>query len=133
MLFGTFDILHLGHIALFRQAKKYGDTLIVVIARDPIVAKVKGQKPIHSEQERMKLVKEIRLVDKVVLGDKTDTYTAFRRYRPDVVALGYDQEAFVHGLLAIIREKQMRTKIVRLEAYRPELYKSKKLKKYFGV
>ncbi|MCH9030625.1 MAG: adenylyltransferase/cytidyltransferase family protein [Bacteroidetes bacterium] len=52
MIFGTFDILHKGHLNLFDQAKKHGDFLIAVIARDKTVVKVKDREPKHNEKER---------------------------------------------------------------------------------
>ena len=59
MVFGTFDILHLGHIDLFLQAKKYAEHLIAVVARDERAKKIKGKAPIHSEEERRVLLGHI--------------------------------------------------------------------------
>ena len=55
MVFGTFDILHPGHINFFKQAKKYGN-LIAVIARDRTVKQVKGRLPKYSEKQRLKAI-----------------------------------------------------------------------------
>ena len=51
-------------------------------------------------------------------------YAPVREYRPDVIALGYDQEAFVEGLERLVFDELLDIKIVRLEAYKPEKYKS---------
>ena len=64
MVFGTFDVLHKGHINFFKQAKKHGDHLLVVVARDKTVSLIKGIKPHYDEKERLKSVK--KYVDKVV-------------------------------------------------------------------
>ena len=71
MCFGTFDLLHLGHLHYFQEAKKHGDYLIVVIARD-ITKKKQHKKVLFSEQERQKLVQSSKLVDEAVLGYPDD-------------------------------------------------------------
>jgi len=67
--FGTFDLLHPGHLDYFKQAKKYGDFLIVIIARDK---NIKKKDKIFSEQERLSLANNLKVVDKAVLGDLKD-------------------------------------------------------------
>lgn len=122
MVFGTFDIVHLGHIHLFKQAKKLGDKLMVVVARDCNVKKIKGQAPLHNEKERLEFIKHIGIVDKAMLGDKNDIYKVVRKIKPDVIALGYDQKVDVSKLGGYI--------IKRLRPYRPTKAKSNKIKKY---
>ena len=48
MVFGAFDGLHPGHLDFFRQAKEYGDTLVVSVGTDKNVEKIKGKKPQNS-------------------------------------------------------------------------------------
>lgn len=131
MVFGTFDILHAGHIAFFQQARRYGDKLIVVLARDATVRLVKKHAPFHSERERAKLLRHIDLVDQVILGDKRDRYRVVRDIRPDVLALGYDQTVFVAGLVSYLKKTNLhKIKVVRLGAHVPGRYKSGKIKVY---
>ena len=52
MIFGTFDILHSGHFHIFQEARKIGDEVVVVVARDVNAQKIKGRKTFHNEQER---------------------------------------------------------------------------------
>jgi FAD synthetase len=132
MVFGTFDILHLGHINLFEQARRYGDKLIVVVGRDSIVQSIKGRSPLYTEKERAKLLKYIKLVDQVVLGDKKDMYAVIRKFKPDVLALGYDQFAFVDKLDRVINRYKLATKIVRLKPNKEHKFKSSKIKKHFA-
>ncbi|MBI5222176.1 MAG: adenylyltransferase/cytidyltransferase family protein [Candidatus Magasanikbacteria bacterium] len=131
MVFGTFDILHLGHIHMFEKARQYGDKLVAVVARDINVEKVKGVGPFNSERERLKFVKHIDLVDGAVLGDKTDVYKVIKKIKPEVIALGYDQKNYVdklgHALIALGLNK---TKIVRLTECQPNRMKTTKIKKY---
>lgn len=132
MLFGTFDLLHAGHIALFKQARHYGKQLVVVVARDQTVKKIKGRLPVHDERNRLALLKHIDLVDEAILGDKTDFYKVIGDIRPDVIALGYDQRAFVDGLRGKLKENKLKIKIVRLRAYQPRKMKSGKIRSYLS-
>jgi cytidyltransferase-like protein len=70
IVFGTFDIFHEGHRNFFKQAKEFGDFLIVVVARDGNVLKIKGVLPWNDEESRLAEIKKSGLVDKVILGNK---------------------------------------------------------------
>lgn len=126
MVFGTFDILHPGHIHMLKQAKKLSDSLVVVIARDETVVKVKHKPPRNKEEVRLQNIKNLGLADKVLLGDLKDKLKAIREEKPDIIALGYDQQIPVDNLAKEVGEG---VKLVRLESYKPELYKSSKLTK----
>jgi len=78
MVFGTFDIIHGGHIHMFKQAREYGEKLIVVVARDVNVEKIKGIGSLHTEEERQEFLKHIDLIDQVILGDDTDPYKCIK-------------------------------------------------------
>jgi len=125
MVFGTFDILHPGHLNMFRQAKKLGDELIVVVGRDNIVEEVKGKKPRNNEKERLKKVASAATVDKAVLGRLDDKYSLIEELQPDIICLGYDQNSFSKGLAEELIKRGIRAKIVRLQKYRN--YSSSKL------
>lgn len=126
--FGTFDIFHKGHESYLRQAKKLGEKLIVVVARDKTVLEVKNQQAKNSEQERLKAIKDSGMADEVVLGDVEDRYAVIKKYQPDIIALGYDQKVNLPELRKRIQEFRLKTEIVRLESFKPEVYKSSKLK-----
>lgn len=125
IVFGTFDILHPGHLHLFKEARQYGDFLVVVVARDTTVCEVKGRKPQNNEDVRLKNVSDLNLADKVRLGCLGDKYQAISEEKPDVIALGYDQRAFVDKLEDVIEDY---VQIVRLNPYFPEKYKSSLLR-----
>lgn len=130
MVFGTFDIFHEGHKSFLRQAKKHGNYLTVVVARDKTVGKLKKKKPVNSERYRLKKIKESRLADKVILGNLGDKYQVIKRHKPDIICLGYDQKFFISGLKQKLKEYKLeKTRIVRLKAYKPKIYKSSKLGK----
>ena len=129
MAFGTFDLFHAGHENYLQQAKNLGDQLMVIIARDETVQKIKGHAPTHNERERMKNVKNSGLVDKVILGSKGDKHAVLKKHRPDVIALGYDQHVFTQRLEKTLIDFKLNADIVRLEAYFPQMYKSSLLRK----
>jgi cytidyltransferase-like protein len=121
MVFGTFDILHKGHLNFFKQAGKYGDYLIAVIARDKTVKQVKGILPHHKEKIRLNQVK--KHVDKAVLGMIKNKYKVIEKYKPDIICLGYDQKEFINGL------KKYKIPVKKLKPYKPHIHKSSKLRK----
>ncbi len=128
MIFGTFDYFHAGHEAFINQAKALGDYLIVVIARDDTVEKIKGSSPDHSAKQRAAIVKKQTAADKVVIGNKTDKHKVIAKHKPQIIALGYDQFVFTHTLNKFIIDNKLDIKIVRLESYKPEVFKSSKIK-----
>ena len=130
--FGTFDVVHKGHESYLKQAKELGDYLITVVARDEVALKIKKQKPQSSEQERLEEIRESGLVDEVVLGNLEDKYKVLEKYRPDVIALGYDQRVDLEELKIKLKEFKLNSKIIRLKAYQSEVYKSSKIKKVYG-
>lgn len=125
MAFGTFDVLHPGHLSFLQAAKKLGDRLVVVVGRDVTVLKVKKLPPKFSENIRLKDVQEAGIADDVRLGHIGDKFRVIREVAPEIIALGYDQVIFTDEL-----EKQFgdKIKIVRLSAFKPEIYKSSKLR-----
>lgn len=130
LVFGTFDIFHEGHRELLKQARRHGDFLRVVVARDVTVLKVKGRAPINSEQARVDGIKKSGLADEVVLGSLGDRYEVVRDFKPDVICLGYDQQQSEAELRRKLDASGLgRTKIIRLEAHQPEKYKSSILAK----
>jgi len=126
MVFGTFDILHPGHINFFRQAKKYGDYLIVVVARDLNVKKIKGELPIDNEAKRRNNIKKLKIVNEVILGDLKDKFRVIEKKKPNVICLGYDQKDF--SLNNELDERKLNIKVIRLRPHKPEIYKSSILK-----
>jgi len=131
MVFGTFDIFHKGHISFLKQARKQGDYLAVVIARDETVKKVKGKYPQNNEEKRLEKVRSSFLADEVVLGSLEDKYLVIKKYQPDVICLGYDQKFFIDDLrLELDKTGLIKTEIIKLRSYHPEIYKSSKLRKH---
>ena len=126
LIFGTFDILHQGHVHMFDQARKYGNYLIAIIARDKTL-KETGKKPSQTEQERKKKVAQY--VDKALLGNIKDKMAKIKLIKPDVIALGYDQELFIDQMKKTLKKHKLKTKVVKLTPHKAHIYKSSLLRK----
>lgn len=126
LAFGTFDILHPGHKHALEEAKKYGDHLTVIVARDATVCHVKGKNPIFDEKIRLKNLKKLKIADKVRLGCLKNKYKVIADEGPDVIVLGYDQKHFVDNLKNSVKKH---VKIARLKPYKQNIYKSSKIRK----
>ena len=123
MCFGTFDLLHLGHLNYFQQAKRYGDYLMVVIARDK--TKIAQKKEvIFSERERLELVKGLRVVDEAVLGYPEDHFRIIQEKRPDVIFLGYDHKIDEKMLTAKFKKRSLTLVIKRAKPFKIGKHKS---------
>lgn len=130
MVFGTFDGLHRGHLDFFKQARALHQNpfLIVSIARDENVWKIKGKYPNLPERARMILVEKCKLVDKVVLSGLKNHLPHIIKENPDIIALGYDQKTYVPNLKKDLKNKAVSVKIVRLKPYQEKIYKNHLLK-----
>ncbi|MDO8483159.1 MAG: adenylyltransferase/cytidyltransferase family protein [bacterium] len=92
MVFGTFDLLHDGHVHFLTESKKYGDRLIIALASDEVVLFLKGMLPFNSFAKRTANLSRLKIADEIVAGDeRPGNWNVLRYHRPDVVALGYDQ------------------------------------------
>ena len=88
---GAFNSFHRGHEYFLKEARKLGDFLVVVIACDETVLKNKGYL-LRPASERKRLVEQSGLADRVIIGDRKDFMKTVGKEKPDIVALGYDQE-----------------------------------------
>ena len=89
---GCFDILHRGHIELFRYARSLGDELVIGIDSDKKVKKDKSDdRPINSLNDRIFMLQSIRYVDKVVSFDSTDELESTIKWlKPHIMVIGSD-------------------------------------------
>jgi len=124
LCFGTFDHFHPGHEYALKETKKHGDHLTVLVSRDSTVVRAKGIRPDHDESQRLERIGALPYVDEAILGSATDYYAVLDRVRPDVICLGYDQGFLTDRLREELDRRGLGTEIVRLQAYRPDKYKS---------
>ena len=90
LTFGVYDMLHIGHILLFKRAKEYGDKLIAAVQDGEMILKYKpNTHVIYTTEERLYMVSTIRYVDEVALYRDVDV--DIRNFDFDVLVLGEDQ------------------------------------------
>lgn len=116
MTTGVFDLLHPGHVHMLEEAKKLGDELVVVIARDDSVRKEKHA-PITPEEHRRHMVDALKPVDRAVLGHRGDYYRIVEELRPDIFALGFDQSYDEANVQAEFDKRAIACKVVRLPQF----------------
>lgn len=87
---GTYDMFHIGHLNLLRQAKEQCERLIVGINSDQLVQEYKSKTPVVNEYDRMEIVKELRCVDDVVLCDTLKKTTIWEKVHFDAIFIGDD-------------------------------------------
>ncbi len=114
---GTFDILHPGHVLYLERSRALGDELVVIVARD---VNVKHKpKPILPEEQRLRMVAALKVVDLAVLGSETDTFLPIEQLRPDIITLGYDQHFNPALLQSELSKRGLHPKVIRIEAHEP--------------
>ncbi len=126
MASGVFDLIHLGHVHYLEEAKKLGDELVVVVARDSTVRKEKHE-PITPEEFRRDLVESLKPVDRAVLGGEGDMFKVVEELRPDVIALGYDQYHDAERIEAELKKRGLDIKVVRLTELNGDLDGTRKI------
>ena len=117
MATGTFDLLHLGHIYFLKEAKKLGDKLAVVVAIDSTVRRLKHE-PVNTEEIRLNLIKELKVVDEAYLGHEDDMYEIVEEIKPDIITLGFDQVHDEDKIKSEMKKRNIEVKIVRLSEYK---------------
>jgi len=131
---GAFDLLHYGHVYYLTNAKKAGGEnakLVVIIAKDKTVEKLKGSRPVIPEDQRRALVESLKVVDEAILGyENMDMLRVIEKVKPDIIALGYDEEKIENDLKRLIAEKNLNIKVVRIGKFEgKELVSSSKIKR----
>ncbi len=130
LAFGTFDVFHIGHLNYLKQAKKIadGDELVVVVALDENALKHSHKKLIHSEDERFEIIKNLKIVDRALLGEK-NPFDILKKLKPKTIVLGYDQLNDIKLLELEIKKLNLDIKIIRAKPYHHEEKKSSIIKR----
>jgi FAD synthetase len=125
-IFGVFDGLHDGHLSFIKEAKKEGNHLVAIVARDRIVEKLKGKLPLHNEADRINELLKIPDIDLALLGDvKIGTYHILKEINPNVVYLGYDQKELYEDINKAIKNGNLaKMKVVSGKPHKPEIFHS---------
>ena len=131
---GAFDLLHYGHIRFLEEAKKLGGAsskLVVIVASDETVRRNKGKRPIIPEDQRRAVVEALKVVDEALLGyEDADFGAVIERIKPDIIAIGFDQDEVERETMKTIREKGLDIRVVKLGRFgREDLNSSSKIKR----
>ena len=117
---GTYDILHIGHLFTLQQARYLGDALVVVLATDKNVKRLKNRFPTNTMDDRAQVLESLKCVNAVVKGSETDFMSTVDYIDPDIIALGYDQAEEERALYTSVSERgHTHIKIIRLKKYVP--------------
>lgn len=123
LVFGTFDGIHRGHLSFLRQARRHGDFLIGVVARDSAVKRMKRKKALNGERERLRELR--RHVDMAVMGERKVAYRLIKTLRPDVICIGYDQRPGMREAREVLKRIGMpNVRLRKMRPYKPKRYKS---------
>jgi len=120
MATGTFDIIHSGHGLYLEEAKKLGGEdaeLIVVIARDATV-RAKKRVPVVSEEQRLEVVKMLKPVDEAYLGHVGDIFKIVHEIKPDIIAIGPDQNFDLEELKKELSNRGINVKVIKITKYK---------------
>jgi FAD synthetase len=88
---GCFDMLHIGHINLFKKAKQHGDKLIIALESDEFMINTKKKQPFHNQVQRAEILSALQDVDEVVLLPYLQTYNDYlamvKKIHPRIIAV----------------------------------------------
>ena len=112
---GVFDLLHLGHIHFLRAARELGDELVVIVANDATVRRMKRE-PVMPAAVRAEMVAALKPVDQAMVGREGNMLDiVVEEIKPHTIVLGYDQELFEpKALEAKLAERGHVVQVVRL-------------------
>lgn len=124
VVFGTFDLLHPGHIKLLETAAKLG-RVQVVLTTDALVAKYKPRAGVHNFQVRAQRLSRLAMIEHVTPCDlHAGEFETLKHLKPDYIVLGYDQKELRKALCSHYAGRLMSPKMIITKPYRPQLYKS---------
>lgn len=124
IVFGAFDGLHEGHLNFLKQARNFGDYLVVVVARDKNIFRIKNHFPNNTEKQRFSDIRECGLANEVRLGYESDPYKIIEEIKPDVICLGYDQKSFNNNLKEKLKRKGLEPRILTMKSYKSKKFHS---------
>ncbi|PCI52738.1 MAG: cytidylyltransferase [Methylophilaceae bacterium] len=121
---GTFDLLHVGHLALLEYCKTLGDVVAVGVAADGVVSSYKPNVPVIPLNERMEMLKALRCVDIVRPYHKLEYVSGCKELKPDIFVIGEDWGDKLHNLDVEAYLKDKGSKIIQV-SYNPKTSSTK--------
>jgi len=131
---GVFDLVHYGHVRFIEEAKKIGGNnsrLIIIVARDKTVHRLKGRNPIISEDQRRAVIESLKPVDEAILGYEDLSFEdTILKVTPDIIAMGHDQQALEKQIRTFITKNSLNIHVVRIgKSGREDLDSTSKIKR----
>jgi cytidyltransferase-like protein len=115
IVFGVFDGLHDGHRYLITECAKHCETLVVVVTLDAVVSMLKNHPPKYSYEERVEAIRNFNPNLTIVPSDPTlGGWSILERHRPDIIFLGYDQDAIASEM------KRLKRRFTFIDAHHPD-------------
>jgi len=91
--FGTFDVLHIGHVNILERARNLGDHLTVGVSSDALNKSKKGRMPVYPQDHRMKIIRSLRFVDEVFVEESLEKKREYiLEHGADILVMGDDWE-----------------------------------------
>ncbi|WP_373031021.1 adenylyltransferase/cytidyltransferase family protein [Sulfurovum sp.] len=121
---GTFDLLHVGHLALLEYCATLGDKLVVGVASDKVVGSYKKNIPVVPLEQRMKMLKALKCVDDVVSYDELEYVTNCKELDIDIFVIGEDWGDKPHNI-AVEKFLKLKGKEIVQVSYNPKTSSTK--------
>jgi glycerol-3-phosphate cytidylyltransferase len=89
--FGTFDVLHVGHLRILQRSRELGDRLVVGVSSDELNVSKKSRPPVFNQDERCELVANLKCVDEVFIEESLELKREYvEKFAADVLVMGDD-------------------------------------------
>ncbi len=89
--FGTFDVLHVGHVRVLGRSAALGDRLVVGVSSDALNFSKKGRNPVFSQDERLEIVSSLKVVDAVFVEESLEQKREYvLQHEADILVMGDD-------------------------------------------
>lgn len=125
--FGSFDLIHPGHISYLEHAKQQWDNLSTIVASNESIKKFKNHPPKYSQHQRIKYLHELWVIDTIIPWDPVDFYITLQTLQPQVLVFWYDQN--MQWVESRYNNQWIPVPfLIKAQAHHPEVYKSSKLK-----
>jgi glycerol-3-phosphate cytidylyltransferase len=106
--FGTFDIFHVGHLHILERARELGNHLTVGVSSDQLNFNKKGRYPVYSEQDRLRIILALNVVDRVFIEESLEQKRQYlEQYQANILVMGDDWEGKFDQFMDICQVKYL--------------------------